>query len=200
MEHVTVTYYNVLVTGCWIVLHLRENLRKGEMGKLLLFDMAKVSAILIDQALMVGLNASRDPVNRSLYESRTRNGAFDVGFCIANPQRHTGEIDNDPRTPLYGHWYSNSTNPSEEPPKDHPIRQIWTLWDQTKVEADETRRNSLFTRTLDIHNQYPYPVGTVGQASQPVIVSNNQINVPDGYLYDDRLRCANLVQYSFKPV
>jgi peptide/nickel transport system substrate-binding protein len=158
----------------------------------------------------VGLNVSQDVVERSLYEERVANGQVDVGVwaadrnsvVMADAGRYLGTIDDGPWAPLYGHWYDTaSTDLAEEPPEDHPIREIWALWEQTKVEPDEATRNALFQQLLDIHKEHPYMIGTVGEAPQPVIVSNRFGNVPNGYINDDTLRSPggpNPCQFSIR--
>ncbi|MCY3908098.1 MAG: hypothetical protein OXF63_12730 [Anaerolineaceae bacterium] len=88
----------------------------------------------------------------------------------------------------------------EEPPEDHPIRDIWRVWDQARIEPDEEQRNALFQQLLDIHKAHPCQIGTVGEGTTIVIVSNDLYNVPDGYINDDTLRSpgyAQLAQFSF---
>jgi peptide/nickel transport system substrate-binding protein len=145
----------------------------------------------------IGLNVSQDVVERSLYEERVHAGDVDVGvwgadrnsIVMADVTRYTAEVDDGPWAPLYGHFYTvNTPHPKEEPPADHPIVQIWSLWDQAKLEPDETRRNEIFKQMLDIHKEHPYMIGTVGEAPIPVIVSNNMVNWPAGFIADDTLR------------
>ena len=57
----------------------------------------------------------------------------------ADPGRWPATIDDGPWAPTYGHWYAQSPWKKEEPPADHPIRQIWDLWDATQVEPDEAK-------------------------------------------------------------
>ena len=145
----------------------------------------------------IGLNVSQDVVERSLYEERVQQGNVDVGvwgadrnsIVIADPGRYIGWTDDGPWAPLYGHWYvQNTPHPKEEPPEGHPVRQIMELWDQVKVEPDEAQRNALFTELLNIHKEHPYMIGTVGEAPIPVIVNNNMVNWPEGFIADDTLR------------
>jgi peptide/nickel transport system substrate-binding protein len=158
----------------------------------------------------IGLNVSQDVVERSLYEERVGLGDVDVGvwgadrnsIVIADPGRYIGWTDDGPWAPLYGHFYFvNTPDPKEEPPAGHPILEIWSLWDQAKVEPDEARRNELFTQMLNIHKEHPYMIGTVGEAPIPVIVNNNMVNWPADFIADDTLRdygLATPIQFFFR--
>ena len=159
----------------------------------------------------IGLDVRQDVVERSLYEERVHNGEVDVGvwgvdrssIVIADPGRMLGTVDDGPWAPLYGHWYLGdaSTRKKEEPPADHPIREIWRLWDLARIEPDEAQRNAYFQQVLDVHKAHPYMIGTVGEGTTVVIVSNNLYNVPDGFINDDTLRSpgyAQLAQFSFR--
>ncbi len=70
---------------------------------------------------------------------------------------------------------------------------MWKFWDQCQVEPDEAKRNALFQQILGIHKKAPYMIGVNGAKVQPVIVANNFINMPDGFIADDTLRDIGLV-------
>ena len=84
---------------------------------------------------------------------------------------------------------------------DHPIREIWRLWEEAQSEPDEARRNELFTQMLDIHKEHPYMLGTVGESPQLFIVKNNVGNIQTGHVWDDTLRSpggVNPITWYFK--
>ncbi len=147
----------------------------------------------------IGIDASQDVVERSLYETRVQNGEVDVGVwgfdrnsvVMADPGRYLGNIDDGPWAPLYGHfWDTESAFAKLEPPADHPIRQIWAYWDQTRVEPDQAKRDAHFKQLLDIHKEHPYAIGLVGEAPVLYITSDKFGNVASGYIDDDTLRNA----------
>ncbi len=150
----------------------------------------------------IGLDVSQEVVERSLYETRVQNGEVDVGHwgadrnsvVKADPGRYLGTIDDGPWAPLFGHWYDVSSQYKKlEPPEDHIIRQIWDLWEQTRSEPDETKRNATFKQLLDIHKEHPWMIGYVGENPRPLIVSNRFRNFLDGYIADDTLRDVGLL-------
>lgn len=144
----------------------------------------------------VGLNINQELVERSLYQERTDAGNVDIGVwgadrnsvVMADVTRYTAEQADGPWAPLYGAWWANEPRAQEEPPADHPIREVWSLWEAARSEPDEATRNELFAQMLGIHKEHPYMIGTVGENPQPVIVSNNVGNIQDGHIWDDTLR------------
>lgn len=152
----------------------------------------------------IGVKTNVKFVERSLYQQHVNDGDIQIGqwsfdrcsVVKADPGRWMGWIQDGPWAPTYGNWYQQFAYKKEEPPADHPIKKMWALWDQTQVEPDETKRNALFQQLLGIHKQAPYAIGVVGEKVQPVIVSNNFHNMPDGYIADDTLRDYGLVNPS----
>jgi len=149
----------------------------------------------------VGLKVDMKFVERSLYQQHVYDSDLAMGkwgfdrcsVVKADAGRWIATIEDGPWAPAYGHVYSQSSYKKIEPPMDHPIRQMWDLWDKCQVEPDEAKRNALFQQVLGIHKQHPYTVGVVGQPVQPVIVSNSFHNFPDGYIADDTTRDYGLV-------
>ncbi len=157
----------------------------------------------------IGLNINQELVERSLYQERVDNGNVDIGvwtadrniIVMADPSRYTGQQSDGPWAPLYGAWWSKQPRASEEPPVDHPIREIWRLWEAAQSEPDEATRNEIFTQMLNIHKEHPYMIGTVGESPQLFIVKNNVGNIQGGHVWDDTLRSPggiNPVTWYFK--
>lgn len=144
----------------------------------------------------LGIDINQELVERSLYQERTDNGDVDIGVwgadrnsvVMADVSRYTGEQADGPWAPLFGGWWADSPRAQEEPPEDHPIREIWRLWEAAQSEPDEATRNELFTEMLNIHKEHPYMIGTVGENPSPFIVRNNVGNIQGGHIWDDTLR------------
>ncbi|HEU5316113.1 MAG TPA: ABC transporter substrate-binding protein, partial [Chloroflexota bacterium] len=149
----------------------------------------------------IGVKATMRFVERSLYEQHVHDGDVEMGYwgfdrlsvIKADPGRWTGQIDDGPWAPTYGHWYANSPYKKEEPPADHFIRRVWELWDLTQVEPDEAKRNALFQAALDIHKAAPNVIGVVGELVAPAIVKNTIRNFQGGFIADDTLRDYGLI-------
>jgi peptide/nickel transport system substrate-binding protein len=158
----------------------------------------------------VGIKVDPKFDERALYEQRVHDSVVQAtaGFSWdrssvvkADPGRWLGTIDDGPWAPAYGHWYLKSPYKQIEPPQDHPIRKIWSLWEQTQVEPDQAKGNALFQQLIAVHKQQPFAVGVVGELVIPNIVRNNFRNIKGGYIDDDTLRDDGLLnpsQYYFK--
>jgi peptide/nickel transport system substrate-binding protein len=91
-------------------------------------------------------------------------------------------------------WKKNASDPNgEEPPADHWVRRIWSIYDQITVEPDEAKQNELFTQILDIwHDELPM-IGCLGQLPEIVIVHNGLGNFRDGYPIDTLTQDEHMV-------
>jgi peptide/nickel transport system substrate-binding protein len=155
------------------------------------------------QAIGIKIDPKFD--ERALYEQRVHDAvvqatagfAFDRSSVVkADPGRWLGTIDDGPWAPAYGHWYAQQPYKQIEPPADHPIRQIWSLWEQVQVEPDQAKGNALFQQLIGVHKAQPFAVGTVGELVVPNIVRNNFHNIKGGYIDDDTLRDDGLLNPS----
>jgi peptide/nickel transport system substrate-binding protein len=150
----------------------------------------------------IGIKIDTKYDERALYETRVHDAAViaTAGFnwdrssvVQADPGRWLATIDDGPWAPAYGHWYAQAPYKQIQPPADHPIRKIWSLWEQTQVEPDEAKRNALFQQLIGVHQQQPFAVGTVGELALPSIVKTNFRNCKGGYIDDDTLRDHGLI-------
>jgi peptide/nickel transport system substrate-binding protein len=98
-------------------------------------------------------------------------------------------------SPLQGQWYAmlgTKTNETEldvdpwrrhpprmEPTDDGPVRRLWELYDQSKVEMDEMKRHELVWEMIKIHvSDGPFFMGCVANYPQVVIKKRDLNNVP----------------------
>jgi len=165
--------------------------------------------LVIDYWRAVGIKATQELVERSLYEEHNRAGDNEVGnwnvdrssVVKADDGRYIGVVSDGPWAPNYARWlqanvYNLTTDGGAEvePPEDHPIRKIWQLHNDFQKEPDEEKRNAMFAELLGIHAEHPYMIGTVGEDPQPVVVKNNFFNVGAGFISDDTLRNVGLMR------
>src|SRR6266542_1463255 len=149
----------------------------------------------------IGLRVTFTYLERTLYNARDLDGEMEMGHwgfdrlsvIKSNPGRWTGTIQDGPWAPRWANWWTNAPYKQEEPPADHPIRQIWALWEKTQQTVDEAQRNATFQQLLNIHKSAPFVVGIVGEALAPYIIANNFRNFGDGYIADDLLRDDGLI-------
>ena len=156
----------------------------------------------------IGLNVNEDGVERSLYQQRSDNNQVDIGtwdvdrslIIQADPRSWVGNSPQQVWAVKYNRWKRGYDN-GEEPPADHPIWRIWELWDQVTVEPDADKRSALMQELMGVHAEAPFAIGTVGEAPQPVIVSNRMRNVPNDIVDDTSLRNVRIAypeQFFFK--
>jgi peptide/nickel transport system substrate-binding protein len=97
--------------------------------------------------------------------------------------------------PLEGQWYQQlgtktagteadkdpweRTPPRMEPEADGPIKKLWDLYDQSKVEPDAMKRYQLVWDMIKIHiSDGPFMIGSVANYPQVMIVKKDLRNVP----------------------
>ncbi|HEY3062009.1 MAG TPA: ABC transporter substrate-binding protein [Chloroflexota bacterium] len=149
----------------------------------------------------IGVKTSMKGIDRSLYTEHYRNGELEIGFWgwdrasvnKADPGRWLAYVDDGPWAPSFGHFYQQQPYKKEEPPAEHPIRKMWSLWEQVQREPDEAKGNALFMDIIKLHREAPVAVGVVGESASVWIVKNNMRNVKPGYINDDTLRDYGLI-------
>jgi peptide/nickel transport system substrate-binding protein len=71
------------------------------------------------------------------------------------------------------------TPPRLEPEKGGPIEQLWSIYDQSKVEPDPMKRHALVWDMIKIHvDQGPFYIGTVANYPRIILVKEGLMNVP----------------------
>jgi peptide/nickel transport system substrate-binding protein len=104
-------------------------------------------------------------------------------------------MENSRWAPLEGQYYSLIGTPKEHteenvdpwqrtPPrmiadKGGPVDRIWTLYNQTKTEADQLKRTQLVWQIMKIHiSDGPFWAGTVANTPTVILVKQGLKNVP----------------------
>jgi peptide/nickel transport system substrate-binding protein len=149
----------------------------------------------------IGVRTSVRGVDRSLYTEHYRNAEIEIGHWgwdrssanKADPGRWLAYVADGPWAPAYGFYYRNEPFKKEEPPPEHPIRKMWSLWEQVQTEPDVAKGNALFMDIIKLHREAPVAVGVVGESVSPWIVKNNFRNVKPDYINDDTLRDYGLI-------
>ncbi len=149
----------------------------------------------------VGIKTNMKYVERALYEEHIRNGEIQIGtwsvdrssVVKADPGWYIGTIGQGPEFLLWANWYLQNSFKKEEPPADHPYREMIRIWEATQVEPDEAKRNATFQQLISLHAKAPYWIGTVGEKVAPCIVSNTFRNFREGFINDDTLRDYGLI-------
>ncbi|MGW5363904.1 ABC transporter substrate-binding protein [Actinopolymorpha pittospori] len=151
----------------------------------------------------VGINARQNPVAPDGASDQWKAGkltsttAWEVGDGpnhLVYPQWLV-PIEPERYCPLEGQWYNVRGTPDEkrqldvdpykrtpprmEPEKGGPIEQLWTIYDQTKVEPDEMKRTRLVWDMIKIHVEHgPFFQGSVANTPRVVLARKGLQNVP----------------------
>jgi peptide/nickel transport system substrate-binding protein len=149
----------------------------------------------------IGVKTSVKGIDRSLYTEHYRAAELEIGFWgwdrasvnKADPGRWLAYVDDGPWAPSFGHYYQQQPYKKEEPPAEHPIRKMWSLWEQVRTEPDEAKGNALFMDIIKLHREAPVAIGVVGESVSVWIVKNNFRNVKPGFINDDTLRDYGLI-------
>ena len=150
----------------------------------------------------LGIHIHIKQVERSVYEDMARSGNLEVGVWIfdrnviisADPRSYLGTIGQQPWAPLYAQWYESGGQRGIEPPADHPIRHVWTAWEQAKSASTEEEASAFVRDIINLHKENVWVIGLVGEQPRLYIVSNTMRNFPPGLIGDDALRDFGLAQ------
>ena len=159
--------------------------------------------LVLEYLKELGFDVNYRGVDRSLSIEQHQSNDVEctMGFMdrnlvpLADPQiwvKHTN-IDDRPWANAWTSWRMNPEHPmAEEPPADHWITDIWSLWDQIRSEPDEETRNELFKQILDIWSEELPSVGFLGEVPRLVIVKNGLKGIHDGLPWDC---CSTIYEY-----
>ncbi len=150
----------------------------------------------------VGIKTVINKVERSFYEELAATGEIEIGhwgfdrnsIVAADPARYIGSLEDGPWAPLYGMWFETGGAQGVEPPADHPIRDVWTAWENAQTAGTLEEANAYVQEMINIHKENVWAIGLYGEDPKIYIVSNKMHNVPDGLINDDTLREPGLAQ------
>ena len=152
----------------------------------------------------VGLKCVVNPVTPTGFDDGWANGSYMLhsnwevsgppNSLLTNPSWLV-PIEVSRWAPLQGTMYSMRGTPDEnteadvdpwkrKPPRrspedDSPIKQLWDLLDQTKVEPDELKRNKAFYEIIKIHiEKGPFFQGTVSNVPAVIVANLDLRNLP----------------------
>jgi len=154
----------------------------------------------------VGLKASYQYAERSLYETRSAANEIDAAWWggnrtilpIIDPGIILGTMGGFPWANAWGLWKNRADDPNgEKPPEGHWIWDIWETWNEVAAEPDEQKRNEKFAKILDIWADECPVIGLMGEYPAPVIVKNKLHNYPGGYPDENALGSEHFQQGQF---
>ncbi len=158
---------------------------------------------LVSDLKKVGINARRNPVTPQSYGDSWSAGKLMVhtNWEASDGPNHLVyppwlvPIESARWAPLEGAYYNalgtakadqekdvdpwKRNPPRLEPEKGGPIARMWELYNQTKLEPDETKRTQLVHEIVKIHvSDGPFFMGTAANYPQVVVAKTDLQNVP----------------------
>ena len=170
-------------------------------------DQSQASQAIDDQLVSdckaVGLRMARNPVPPQNYSDQWEAGKLmihtnwdvsNVGSILVQPYWLV-PIENQRWAPLEGEFYAVRGTPAEhteqnvnpwkrnpprlEPDANGPIKQMWDLYDQAKLEPDQMKRTQLVWKIMKIHvQQGPFFYGVVSNPPSVTVSKTDLKNVP----------------------
>lgn len=132
----------------------------------------------------VGINLVLRPVDGSLYGELRVGNDFDMsGTTVTEsdwdlePVWYIPTGGNSHSAPGYGTWYASGGAEGVEPPAE--IKELMDLWDALKAAETPEKRIELGKDIMSIHDEQTYIVGLLKLPFQPVVVTDNLVNVRD---------------------
>ncbi len=151
----------------------------------------------------VGLKVEMNPVDTAVFWGIQATASFDIlnSWEVGDGPDHVVypqwmvPIDGARWAPLYGSWYQqmhagrahdqdhmaprDRTPPREQPDLAGPVARLQALYDQIRVEPDQSVRDDLVLQMVRIHiDDGPFFIGTVSDLPRIVVHSNALKNVP----------------------
>ena len=140
----------------------------------------------------VGVDARMDLVERSLWQERMEAGDQDVGgygsagtLWEIDPLWFVPTSSLSYWATLFGIWYETQGAEGEEPPAD--LRRLQELYDEMVITVDPEKRLELGREIVRAHDENVWIIGTLRVPFQPVVVSDDLINVVEQGTADYRL-------------
>ena len=90
--------------------------------------------------------------------------------------------------PQWGKWFTSGGSEGEEPPADHPIRQIWDAYNKATSTSNPEEARKFIQQIVSVHRDNVWVIGLVGEDPVPYVVSNHMHNVPDNLVQDEAFR------------
>ncbi|WP_109317345.1 ABC transporter substrate-binding protein [Pseudovibrio ascidiaceicola] len=145
----------------------------------------------------VGIEVLVRIIDRTLYQQHVDTADFDMvldtfdrsSVITADPLRFLGRYG---FAQSYFNWWSTNGKSGEEPPKDHPIRDVWKAWEGAQTAHSLEEANAYAQQMVTLHKQYGWHVGLVGETPAVYVRKNSLKNFPAGFVHDDALRGVGL--------
>lgn len=149
--------------------------------------------LLADTFADVGIELLPRIIDRTQWDNNRDNNDFQMqwtpfdrlSYVPADPRRMMG---NDSYAGQYFIWYETDGASGIEPPEDHPIREIFALWDEASQAGTLEEADVAVNKLIEAFVTGGWVIGVVGETPVINVVANNFHNQREGLVEDDIFR------------
>ena len=160
---------------------------------------AKTLELLTENFAEVGIEMLPRVIDRTQWDNNRANNDFQMQwvpydrmtYVPADPRRLMGS---DSFANQYYVWYTTEGESGIEPPADHPIRQIFDLWDQASQSSSVEDADGYVAQMVKIFAESGWVIGVYGEGPVVNVVSNKMQNVQPDLVQDDIFRGVGLAR------
>lgn len=159
----------------------------------------KTLELLTDNYAEVGIEMLPRVIDRTQWDNNRSNNDFQMQwmpydrmtYVPADPRRLMGS---DSFANQYFAWYSTKGDSGIEPPADHPLRQVFDLWDQASQSASVDVADRHVAEMVRIFAEQGWVIGVYGEGPVVNVVSSQMRNVQPDLVQDDIFRGVGLAR------
>lgn len=160
---------------------------------------AKTLELLAESFAEVGIEILPRVIDRTQWDSNRDNNTFQMQWT---PVDRMTFVPADPRLIMgsdsYAHqyyvWYRTKGESGMEPPVDHPIRQLFDLWDKASQSGSIAEADGYVTEMVRIFAENGWVIGVYGEGPVVNVVSTKMQNVQPDLVQDDIFRGVGLAR------
>ncbi len=147
----------------------------------------------------IGVEALVRNLDRTLVTQNVETGDFEMvldtfdrsSIITADPVRFLGRYG---FAHNYFKWWSSGGNNGVEPATDHPIREVWTAWENAQSAGSLEEANGYAQDMVSVFRDNLWTIGLIGETPAIYVKANDVKNFPEGLIDDDALRGIGLAQ------
>ncbi|WP_323012805.1 ABC transporter substrate-binding protein [Devosia sp.] len=160
---------------------------------------AKTLELLAENYADIGVEMLPRVIDRTQWDNNRSNNDFQMQwmpydrmtYVPADPRRLMGS---DSFANQYYVWYNTDGTSGIEPPADHPLREVFDLWDQASSSASVEVADAHVAEMVRIFAEQGWVIGVYGEGPVVNVVSNRMHNVQPDLVQDDIFRGVGMAR------
>lgn len=160
---------------------------------------AKTLELLTENYADIGIEMLPRVIDRTQWDNNRSNNDFQMQwmpydrmtYVPADPRRLMGS---DSFANQYYVWYNTDGASGIEPPADHPLRDVFDLWDQASSSASVEVADAHVADMVRIFAEQGWVIGVYGEGPVVNVVSNRMHNVQPDLVQDDIFRGVGMAR------